>query len=329
MPDQPTRGRVDGKNARRIQTVEVRGAYLPQIVRRGIGGTEIDEIELRVVRKPVPGGTSTLVGSAAPRIPGAVGRLEFRVFVGLTRRRRHRVETPFQLSGLEVIGGHIAAHAAPAHIRSTVADDDEVASNLRSTGARIGHRMVGDRVDIPDLASGRRIQHVQPAVNSCDVDPPLPDGDAAVDQIATGIARRRRFSVRIVLPQLLAARRVQGVDVAPRTGRVHDAIDDDGRRFLAPLRRAQVVLPGEAKAPDVSSVDLLQRRVVGTVLISAAGEPVLCKLLGRIESGLIHIAGRGLHSGTGRVTTAGGHHHRSHAERDNGRPPALTPDELI
>jgi len=60
------------------------------------------------------------------------------------------------------------------------------------------------------------------------------------------------------MPLSSAGFRINGLHLAPGTGRVQDAIDDDGRRFL-PTVGIEIRIPGETEFTDVRFVDLLQR----------------------------------------------------------------------
>src|SRR5450631_1620223 len=116
---------------------------------------------------------------------------------------------------------------------------------------------------------------MQTSVGGGDIDLALPYGDAAVDQVATWMSAGEIVGLRVVAPQLPTGGGIYGVDIAPGSRGVHDTVDDDGRRFLAAHRQAQVVLPGEAEPRDVVRVDVLQGRVVAAVLVAPGGEPVL------------------------------------------------------
>ena len=258
------------------------GAELPQIVRSRIGRAEIHQVQRAIVGESVPDRAAALVLRVAMRIPGLRGRLEFRILERLPDGRRHRVEPPFEGAGLQIVGGDIAAHAAVPHVRTAVADDDDVAGDLRRAGAGVRQLVVGDGVDHPDLLAGRRIQCVQTAVDRRDVHLALPNRDAAVDQVAARISRGREIvRLGIVAPQFAAGRRIDRVHVTPGARGIQDAVDDDRRRLLAALRGSEIVVPGEAQVLDVAGIDELQGRVIAAVLVAPAGEPVLRFRIGR------------------------------------------------
>ncbi len=66
-----------------------------------------------------------------------------------------------------------------------------------------------------------------------DEDLSLPDRNAAINEVAAGIARRARIGPRVKLPKLLAGCRIECLDVAPRPRCVPDPVDHERRRFLA------------------------------------------------------------------------------------------------
>ncbi len=155
-----------------------------------------------------------------------------------------------------------------------VSDDDEVARDLRGAGAGIRQRVIGDGVRLPELPAVRRVERVQASIDRGHVHHTVMHGDSAVHQVAAGISRRLKVRLWIVAPQLFAGRCVDGVDVTPAAGGVHDPVDDDGRGLLTPPA-VQHELPGEPEPPDVGLIDLRQRRIIGASEVAAAGVPVL------------------------------------------------------
>ena len=127
------------------------------------------------------------------------------------------------------------------------------------------------------------------SVEGRDVDFALPDGDAAIDFVATGALIHAHVVVRIVGPELFPGLRVERVDLADRTGRVHHAINNDGRGFEA-ANRVGVVIPGEAEAVNRFRVDLRERRVMTLAEIAPGGKPFAGMLIGGHQALLINLA---------------------------------------
>ena len=307
VPRQAAAVGMEGNDGRRVQAVEFAGPELAQVVRRRIRGAEIHQVQGGVVGEAVPRRAAAVKLRAAPRIPGLGSRGEvgavrgrrrmpggarFRGGRGLTRGGRHGIKAPFELTGIEVIGGDVAANTAATYVRAGVADDDDVAGDLRCTGAGIGQRMVRDGVGFPDLPAGGGVESVEAAVAGRHVDPALPDGDAAVDEVATGIARGRRGALRVVAPDLTAGGRIHCIYVTPGAGGVHDAVDHNGRGLLAPPWAAQIVAPGETQVAHVRRIDRGKGRVIAAARVSSARIPVLRLRIRRQQPGCVDRAGR-------------------------------------
>jgi hypothetical protein len=83
----------------------------------------------------------------------------------------------------------------------------------------------------------------------------LPDGDAAINDIAAGVDGPLRRDLGIVGPELFPGCSFDGEDFAPSGGEVHHAVDHDGSGFLA-AARIQVDVPSQSELADVLVVDL-------------------------------------------------------------------------
>ena len=176
------------------------------------------------------------------------------------------------------------------HVRTTVADDRDVAGDIDRPRARIGHGMVRDGGRAPQLVSGLRIESMEDAIHRGYEDLAFPDRNASIDEVAARVARGTRIRLRIKLPDLPAGGRVDRIDEAPGTGGVHDPVDHDRRRLLAP-RCAEIVGPGKPEAVDIAFVYRGEGREIGLVLIAPQGEPVLRLAVRAIQSRLIDVTG--------------------------------------
>ena len=110
--------------------------------------------------------------------------------------------------------------------------------------------MIDDGVGDPDPGARRRIERVQPAIDGSDIHPAFPHRDTSIDEIATRMSGSEMGRLGVITPDLLSCRRIHGVHVAPGSGGVHHAIDDDRRGLLAAIG-AQIVLPGKSQLADV------------------------------------------------------------------------------
>ena len=171
---------------------------------------------------------------------------------GLRGIARHGEPAPRLLAGVRVIRGDVAAHPV---FGPAVADDHLALEHPRRAGDRVGARAIDDRVLLPELAAGRRVERDQPAVVRRDEDLALPERDAAVDHVAAALVAVGAIDLRIERPQALAGARVNRVHDAPGGGDVHDAVDHERRR-LDPARGLEVVRPDESEVLDVARVDL-------------------------------------------------------------------------
>ena len=115
---------------------------------------------------------------------------------------------------------------------------------------------------------------MQPAVDGADKQGAVEGDQAAIDRVAAGIACPLAVNLRVVLPQLLTARRVKRIHATEIAGRVQHAVDDQGRGFLA-AGGTQFVVPGKAQPADVSGRDIRQRRKIRPVGVTAWREPLL------------------------------------------------------
>ena len=111
--------------------------------------------------------------------------------------------------------------------------------------------------------------------------------------------------LRVVSPQLLAARGIKGEQLAPRSGHIHHAVDDERRRFLRAVLGIQVHAPGQAQLPNVGVIHLFQRREALFAVSAAIAHPVGSVGIGSRKA--CRIDGSGLETGDKwRIHFAGG-----------------------
>ena len=127
----------------------------------------------------------------------------------------------------------------------------------------------------------------EPAVEHADVDLALVERGAAIDDVAAGDVVVLAMHFGVVLPQLLAGARVDRVGDAPRSGRIHHAVDDERRGFEAAVGRG-LELPREAELGDVLVVDLIERAEALLVIVAAVRQPVLVARLERSQRRVVH-----------------------------------------
>ena len=246
------------------------------VVGGGVAGADVDQMQSGVVREPVPGRAAAAVAPVIVRRPSFRGGLQIRLILRAQFWiARHGIEPPLEGAGLEIQGGDEAARSL--EIRAAVADGDHVAGQYRRAGDRIVKvrgPAGGQGVGSPDSFAGAGIDGMQVAVDAGDVHPALPNHQTAIDDIAAGVAAPLTVDLRIVGPQLLAARGIERVDPAPIAGRVHHAVDHHGRA-LQTAASSQVVVPGEAQASGVAVVDGIQRRVIRAFRVASRREPLI------------------------------------------------------
>src|SRR6185369_5804282 len=153
-------------------------------------------------------------------------------------------------------GGDVAAHA---QFGATIADEHLAFDHTRRAGDGVGLGLV-DGDHIPELLARGRVECDEPAVDGADEYLALPHGHPAIHHVAAGVHAELTWHFGIEVPQWLAGFRLVGFDLAPRRGNIDDAIDHDGRGFLAAIG-IHVREPGEAEFADIVLGDLCQRAV--------------------------------------------------------------------
>ena len=317
-------GRMDGYDRGRIQLVAAAAAAERHVVRSGVAGADIDQVERGVIGHAVPDGAA---GSGAPGmlgVPGLERRDEMRLLLRARGRiARHREEAPAQSAGVSIVCGHIAAN--PRKVRAAVADDHQVAGELRRAGDGVGlARVTPDQgVDLPFDPAGAGIDRMQPAVDRADVQSALEGRDAAIDGVATGIAGPAAVDVRVVGPKRLAGGGIDRIDAAEIAGGIHHAVDDQRRRLLA-TAGSQPIVPGEAELADVGRLDVVERGKIGAVGVATRRHPAVGIGFREprgvdVRGGDLYSRGAGVRRFAGRRRGAGHDHDHGGGQRGDRR----------
>src|SRR5215207_366128 len=189
--------RVHGDDAVGVEVVALADASVE--VGRRVAGPPVQEVQLRVVGAGDPAVSTTPCPGFTFGGPGLGTGLP-----GL----RNRVAAPDALSGLDVVGVEVAAHA---EFPAGAPHDDYV---LHDEGSDCG-ALTSPHVTVhgvPDQLAGFRVEREHVGVQGGDEDLPLCHGDPAVD-----VAAAERHIVRdrmLVSPQLLPGPGVEGPDPA-------------------------------------------------------------------------------------------------------------------
>ena len=133
------------------------------------------------------------------------------------------------------------------------------------------------------------VQGNQAAVQGADEDFPPPGGDAPVDDVAADFPRHRPRNLGVVAPEKPAAGTIHGVDHAPGSREIEDAVHRQGRGLEA-ASSAEIQRPGEAEIVDVVRPDCSQGAVALFGVASSVGQPI-AGLIVRAHEALVIDAG--------------------------------------
>ena len=264
------------------------------VVGHGVAGTEIEQIEFRVVGEISPHRTAAAHIPARVRVPGLGGFRQFGMLKPILRVSGDGEKPPFQFARIEVIGRDISARVK---LGTRIADHDHLARHLWRACAGIGAVRVDERIGSPQLLAGGGIKRYQFSIQCRHIDLALPHGNAAIDRAAASESRRLPIGVRVEIPLLIARGGIERIDLAEGTGGVHDAVHHDGRGLQATVGGGGIV-PGDAQAGNRIDIDIVQRRIVLFAVTAACGQPVF-RFLGGVEQA------RGIDS-TGRLGALAG-----------------------
>src|SRR5690606_7299380 len=163
-----------------IQVVAAGGAAQQARPRRAVAGTDVEQVEVRVVRHAVPRRAAAAI--LPPRARPRLGRLAH----GLVLERQagvagHGPEAPGFLARLDVVRGDEAAHA---ELRAADAGDDLVAHDTRRAGNAVVVVAARD-LRAPPLPSGVGAERHEAAVPRADEHLALAIGHPAIARPAT------------------------------------------------------------------------------------------------------------------------------------------------
>ena len=237
------------------------------VVRAGVAGAPVQEVQLRVVGAGHPGRRPA--GAPGVAGPGAV--------VGMVRPRRG-VKAPLARAALDVVGVDHAADAvlAPGHAGEDLVSDDERRGRLAVARRRFLH------LGLPQDAAGAGVERHQVRVQGAHDHPVALHRHPAVVAAATDdhLVRQRV----LVAPPGPAGGRVERDDRAGRFGDVHHAVDHQRRR-LGPVEHRELVDPGYLQAADVLPVDPIEAGVAPGLVVARIRQPVV-RLVRRVDQAL-------------------------------------------
>ena len=194
---------------------------------------------------------------------------ENRLLERLRRIARNGIKAPRQLAGLRVVGGNVSADAVLA---AAVADDHSSLHDARRASDGVAQLRIDGEL-LPNFVAGCRIERDQASIERADIKLAFPDGDAAIHYVAAGARSPLRRDVWIVRPQTRASRGVQREDFAPRGGKIHYSIDDEGRGFLTSVC-VEIEIPRKAKVAGGVVVDFVERTEALFTVSAAVSQPV-------------------------------------------------------
>ena len=236
-----------------------------------IAGADVDQIELGIVGRRLPGRGAAPFRGVGVR-PGFDSRFA---------RARRRVPLPLQRAGFRIPrlepAGHVGVVAAGGR--------EDVIADHRRRGRRIEVAAIIGLLLIPAFLARRRVERDQVLIGRVEEQVVPPHAETAVAD------RRTAEASPVVVPYLTARPRVERIGVV-RGRQVEHAVDeqrrgldvrgrDRARRGLRPLaaddralqRRVQPGGPRQRQALHVALVDLIQRAVVAARIVAVERRP--------------------------------------------------------
>jgi hypothetical protein len=184
-----------------------------------------------------------------------------------------RVERPQQLAVVRVEGLDEAADA----VLAAVGTDDHLAVDIDwRHRLRIAEVGIGD-LDFPQELARLGIERHELRVDGAHEELAFRHRDSAI--VVAAANGDDRAQLVLVVPVLLAGRRVDRIDMIERGGQEHHAVDDDRRGFHR-LEHRGLEDERRCKPAHVASVDLTAGVVAGIVVVAVGLDPVL-RILGR------------------------------------------------
>src|SRR6185312_12990068 len=241
-----------------------------------VARADVDVARHGIVGDAVPGRAPT--PERPPLATPGLGRpLQLRLLEGLGGIPRHGPPPPQLFAAVGVIGGEIPALL---ELRAGLTDEDSALGDARR--ARDGEPLLRiGRLDFPDCLSGLGVHGNQAAIERAPDHLALPEGDAPVHDATTQLHRVSARNLRVVLPQLPAGLRIEGVDLAPGTGDENAAVDDDRCGLVDAAALGKIGIPRQAQPIDGVRVDLSERAVALLVVVARVHQP-LARVLRRV-----------------------------------------------
>src|SRR5262249_30292342 len=220
------------------------------------------------------------------------GSGEIRMYEGLGRTARHRVEPPVEFAGLHVVCREKAANRVLA-----AADADDDPSTLDDARRhRDGVRHVfGRHPRFPENLAGCGIECSESSVDDRRYDFALIQRDAAIHHAAADPGLPDLLiHFRIDSPEFFVCAQVDRVGDAPRRNSIHYAVEYERRLFLVslrsvPRRNRYLSGPCDAEPAYVGRIDLFQRAVPLLRPVHAVSNPLISGLASGLERGVVYL----------------------------------------
>ena len=230
--------------------------------RRGDGGAEVDQFELRVVAGHHPG---------ADVVPLLEGHIAPGLVAGLAGRG-HRPLPPEFLPGQPIERDHDAGfRAAPRPAASS--GNHPATGDDRTRTVRGGIDLPVQDLRLPDHLAGLGVQGEGVVVVAVVQDQTVVDRDVAVVfRVEAHLGVEVAGQLARVAPDEISGRRVHRLDHVVDRGDVEDAVV--GQRCDLGCPDSDFPRPGEAESMDVLAVDLVEGAVTPTVQRAAEHQPL-------------------------------------------------------
>src|SRR5213593_1658051 len=261
---------IQGEHGGSVEVVAGASAS-PVVVGSGVGGAPVDEVERRIERAGHP-------PAAAPelaRVPSPALRV---ILDG--------VELPDLLAVVRVDPEDLPLDG----ILSRGLPQDQLVLDHEGRAREVAAALLGvEEGRGPGLLAGLHVQRDDPAIQGPEVDLAVPGRHPPVVRREEERARDR-VELGVVVPDLLARRRVQGEDAVVGRDVVHDAVDHEGRGLQPLEHRARLVDPRHRQVLHVRLVDLPEGAVAVRLVGPVVHRPVV-RIVGQ-QPGRAHLGGR-------------------------------------